>query len=205
MHAPWLLPTPRTNAPQAGLLKLALSLAIVWRTRMPCPYHQRCHQPVAAACVHVGQHTLTLFIMHTSWCNPIYLQGKSPLCLSQAPDGSPRPRGFANLTTTKHNRRMQDADKARQAQIEKARKDNANLTDDEVMEKLEDVFIAYSDNLLYCNTGRYELDSVGWCRLLRDCRCADGKPSNMQACMSAGKVSRVLASSCWDCCVAHPV
>lgn len=33
------------------------------------------------------------------------------------------------------------------------------------------VFINYADNMLYCNTGRHELNIVGWCKLLRDCRC----------------------------------
>jgi hypothetical protein len=42
-------------------------------------------------------------------------------------------------------------------------------------------FLAYCDPLLYVRQGRKEMDIVGFCRLLRDCRLLDNRLSLLQA------------------------
>ena len=67
------------------------------------------------------------------------LQGKSPECLSQAPDGGPKPQKYAQITTVVQNKKMRSREEARAAQLEAARKETAALSTEEVMERLKEV------------------------------------------------------------------
>ncbi len=66
-------------------------------------------------------------------------QGKSPECLSQAPDGGPKPQKYAQITTVVQNKQMRNREEARAAQLEAARKETAALSAEEVMERLKEV------------------------------------------------------------------
>ncbi|EFJ45399.1 hypothetical protein VOLCADRAFT_118360 [Volvox carteri f. nagariensis] len=101
--------------------------------------------------------------------------GKSPDCLSQAPHGGPAPRKYATITTTSHNRKMRQQEASRSVLLMAQRKEPAALTDEETLARLKDVFIAYSDPMLYAHTGRREMNIVGFCRLMRDCRLLDNR------------------------------
>ncbi|GIL90638.1 hypothetical protein Vretimale_15768 [Volvox reticuliferus] len=101
--------------------------------------------------------------------------GKSPDCLSRAPHGGPAPRKYATITTTSHNRKMRQQEASRSVILMAQRKEPAALTDEETMERLKDVFVAYSDPMLYAHTGRREMNIVGFCRLMRDCRLLDNR------------------------------
>ncbi|GLC72051.1 hypothetical protein PLESTF_001198800 [Pleodorina starrii] len=101
--------------------------------------------------------------------------GKSPECLSRGPDGRPTPRNYATITTTTHNRKIRQQEATRTVQLMAQRKEPASLTDEETLERLKDVFTSYSDPMLYAHTGRREMNIVGFCRLMRDCRLLDNR------------------------------
>ncbi|GFR43875.1 hypothetical protein Agub_g5004 [Astrephomene gubernaculifera] len=101
--------------------------------------------------------------------------GKSPECLSRAPDGGPTPRKFASITTVSQNRKIRQMEVSRPVMLLAQRKDLALLTAEETMERLKEVFVAYTDPMLHAQTGRREMSIVGFCRLMRDCRLLDNR------------------------------
>ncbi|KXZ53090.1 hypothetical protein GPECTOR_8g81 [Gonium pectorale] len=106
--------------------------------------------------------------------------GKSPDCLSRAPDGGPT-RQYTTITTAAQNRKMRQNEAHRSVQLNAQRREPASLSNAEIMNRLKEVFVAYTDPYLYAHTGRREMNIVGFLRLMRDCRLLDNKLSLVSA------------------------
>lgn len=67
------------------------------------------------------------------------LQGKSPDCLSRAPDGGPTPRKYANILTTTYSRKVREQEVTRPNLLGWKRKNVGMLPAEDVEKQLREV------------------------------------------------------------------
>lgn len=101
--------------------------------------------------------------------------GKDPEWLAKSKDGGTRSHGCGQKLDAEFENRMKKAKKSRASKIDHARKRTASLSPEEVENELKEVFNLYVDKRNQGKNDRQEMDVIGWCRLLRDCRLFDNK------------------------------